>query len=59
MIRSPRFDSIGGLIFCVFFWLDMQQQHALPAGGQGDAHPALRLQFLRAPGGFALFIGSD
>ena len=41
--------SIHVLIVPVLF--SLQQQHAVPAGGQGDAHPPLRLPVLRAPGG--------
>ncbi|GJN33099.1 hypothetical protein PR202_gb21663 [Eleusine coracana subsp. coracana] len=34
------------------FLFSSQQQHAVPAGGQGYAHPPLRLSGLRASGGF-------
>ena len=30
--------------------MDVQQQHPVPQGGQGQAHPILRMSQLRAPG---------
>jgi len=49
-MSSLRYRNRGGLvhIFIVIALFSPQQQHAVPAGGQGDAHPPLRVPIVRA-----------